>query len=144
MISNERFDELIDEAIALIPERLRGAIENVLVVAADRPTQEQLQAVGLPSGRHLYGLYRGVPKPARSVFADVSPPDQITIYRESLVRDFGHDETELIDQIHITVLHEIGHHFGLSDEEMKHLEADARERSQRRGPLRRQDDKPPH
>lgn len=136
MISNERFDELIDEAIALIPERLREAIENVLIVAADRPTREQLQALGLHSGTRLYGLYQGLPKPARSVFADVAPPDRITIFRESLERDFGHSEAELINQIRITVLHEIGHHFGLSDEAMEHLEADARVQPPRRKPPR--------
>ena len=92
------------------------------MVGEDWPSARELAALGLDVRGSVYGLYQGSPLPVRSVFADAVYPDRISIYRGPLTRDFGYNPTELVRQIRITVLHEIGHHFGLSDDDMQHLE----------------------
>ena len=122
LLSRQAFEALIDEAVASIPEALRAYMDNIILVAEDWPSAEHRARLGLDPRASLYGLYTGVPRTQRSVYHDALHPDHIVIFQGPLERDFGADEQTLIEQIRITVLHEIGHHFGLSDEDMLHLE----------------------
>jgi len=112
-----RFDALIADALDEVPAELAAAIENVAVVVAEWPSAEQQRG-----GRGtLLGLYEGVPLTRRdpTTYAGVTP-DRITIFRGPLCARAG-DEAELAAQVRTTVLHEVGHYFGLSDARLREL-----------------------
>jgi predicted Zn-dependent protease with MMP-like domain len=106
------FAESMQAAIDGLPADLRSAMSNVAVVVEDEPP------VGLP----LLGLYEGVPLTHRTSGYAAVPPDKISIYRGPLVRRYGHDPEVLRTQIKRVVLHEIAHHFGISDERLLELD----------------------
>jgi predicted Zn-dependent protease with MMP-like domain len=104
-----------------MPEEFRSRIENVEIVIEKRPKNSQLKALGLdPRQETLYGLYEGTPLPERSVLDPPLLPDKITLYSEPLLRDFP-EPAHLREQIRQTVIHEIAHYFGMSDEEIEDL-----------------------
>lgn len=107
------FEDLVDEAVASLPDDLHGFMSNVAVVVEDEP----------PAGLPLLGLYQGIPLTERSSAYAGTPPDKISIYRGPLERLYGHDQLLLRDQIRRVVLHEIAHHFGISDERLEELDA---------------------
>ena len=109
-VSRRRFEELVAAALDGIPDELAAQMDNVAVVVEDAPA----------SGDVL-GHYQGVDLPSRSPlsYGGVTP-DVITIYRLPLC-ELAADEAELARQVRITVLHEVGHHFGLSDEDLERL-----------------------
>ena len=116
-VSDERFDALIADALDEVPAELAAAIENVAVVVAEWPSAEQQRG-----GRGtLLGLYEGVPLTRRdpTTYAGVTP-DRITIFRGPLCAR-AEDEAELAAQVRTTVLHEVGHYFGLSDARLREL-----------------------
>jgi predicted Zn-dependent protease with MMP-like domain len=116
-VSEERFEELVADALDSIPLELADEMENVVVVVEDWPTAEQLE------GRRgtLLGLYQGIDLPRRSpVSYSGAMPDQITIFKGPLER-ISSDEDDLARQVRVTVLHEVGHHFGLSDARLHEL-----------------------
>ena len=110
-MDDEQFEEVVDAAIEALPEDLRGAMSNVEVVVEDEP----------PPGQPLFGLYQGVPL-TRRTSAYAALPDKISIYRGPLERLYGHDPELLRRQIRRVVLHEIAHHFGISDERLRELD----------------------
>ncbi len=115
------FRRLVAEAIDAVPEEFRRHLENVAVVVAEEPTDQDILEAGLdPREDTLYGLYHGVPLPERPHdFAGV-PPDRITIYRRPLLRDCRSAD-ELRREIECTVVHEIAHFFGLDDDQIEKL-----------------------
>ena len=116
-VSDERFEALIADALDAVPPELASAIENVAVVVADWPTADQRRG-----GRGtLLGLYEGVPLTRRdpTSYAGVAP-DRITIFRGPLCAR-ATDEADLAAQVRATVLHEVGHYFGLSDARLREL-----------------------
>ena len=116
-VTPERFEELVADALDTIPPELGRAIENVAVVIADWPTDAQL---GGRSGT-LLGLYEGVPLTQRDSIAYAGVlPDRITIFRGPISARAA-DERELADVVRTTVLHEVGHYFGLSDTRLREL-----------------------
>ncbi len=105
------FGREVEDALASLPPALREAVSNVAVVVEDEP----------PPGQPLLGLYEGIPLTKRgSGYAGVLP-DKITIYRGPLERLYGADRESLRRQIRRVVLHEIAHHFGISDERLEEL-----------------------
>jgi predicted Zn-dependent protease with MMP-like domain len=102
------FDEAIDEAVNSLPPELREAISNVEIVIEDEP----------PHGQPLLGLYRGVPLPRRTSSYSGVLPDKISIFSGPLTRRAGGDAELLHREIKHVVLHEIAHHFGISDERL--------------------------
>jgi predicted Zn-dependent protease with MMP-like domain len=105
------FEGCAQGALDSLPAELRGAISNVAIVIEDEP----------PEGQPLLGLYQGVPLTRRgSAYAGVAP-DKITIYRGPLERYFGGDRQRLCREIEHVVLHEVAHHFGISDERLREL-----------------------
>jgi predicted Zn-dependent protease with MMP-like domain len=108
----DEFDQFVEEAIASLPHDLREFMSNVAVVIDDEP----------PAGLPLLGLYQGVPLTRRtSAYAGVAP-DKITIYRGPLERRAGGDPERLRAEVRHVVVHEIAHHFGISDERLVELD----------------------
>ena len=105
------FEDVVDAAIEDLPDDLRDAMSNVEVVVEDEP----------PAGMPLFGLYQGVPLTRRTSFY-AALPDKISIYRGPLVRSYGGDLHALRRMIKRVVLHEIAHHFGISDERLQELD----------------------
>jgi predicted Zn-dependent protease with MMP-like domain len=105
------FEACVDAAVESLPPELREFMSNVELVVEDEP----------PPGSRLLGLYQGIPLTARtSAYAGVAP-DKITIYRAPLVRLYGANPERLRAEIRHVVLHEIAHHFGISDERLREL-----------------------
>jgi predicted Zn-dependent protease with MMP-like domain len=122
-LSPQRFEELVEEALADIPDELWNAIDNVAVTVAEWPSSHQRAAVDLPPGELLLGLYEGVPLTARTGGYGLVPPDVITIFRGPILRVCPPDEAAIRNQVRRTVLHEIAHHFGISDDRLHQLGA---------------------
>ncbi len=106
------FDELVAEALDSLPDDIRVRMSNVAVVVEDEP----------PAGMPLLGLYQGFPLTRRTSGYTGVPPDKITIYQGPLERYFGADPDQLRRQIRRVVVHEIAHHFGISDERLRELD----------------------
>jgi predicted Zn-dependent protease with MMP-like domain len=111
-LENEDFNELIDEALEALPPDLRSLMSNVGIVVEDEP----------PPGQRLLGLYQGIPLTRRTTSYAGVAPDKITIYRGPLERLYGGDPATLRSQVKRVVLHEIAHHFGISDERLVELD----------------------
>jgi predicted Zn-dependent protease with MMP-like domain len=106
------FEQSVEEALESLPPDLREFMSNVAVVVEEEP----------PGGAPLLGLYQGVPLTRRSSAYAGMPPDKITIYRRPLERLYGADPARLRREIRRVVLHEIAHHFGISDERLVELD----------------------
>ena len=119
MIPRPRFLRLVRRALAGLPPPFRERLSNVDIVVKRRPGLDDLREGGLDPGETLYGLYSGVPLTERSNYGFVLP-DKITIFQQPLEQDFP-DETELMEEVRKTVLHEIAHHFGISDETLTEM-----------------------
>jgi predicted Zn-dependent protease with MMP-like domain len=105
------FEQEVTEALESLPPDLRDAVSNVVIVVEDEP----------PPGQPLLGLYQGIPLTRRGSGYSGVLPDKITIYQGPLERLYGSDREALRRQIRRVVLHEIAHHFGISDERLEEL-----------------------
>ena len=114
------FRKILRQALDDLPPVFRKALDNVAVVVEDRPPDWLLDDLGIPPDETLYGYYHGIPLPDRSVSLSGNLPDKISIYRGPLMEDFP-DPAELRRQIRITLLHEIGHYFGMDEEDLSRL-----------------------
>ncbi len=106
----ERFEDLVSEALELIPAGLAAAMDNVVVLVADRH----------PEDPELLGLYEGIALTERDSSYGGALPDTVTIFRESLL-EFCETEDELVEEVAITVVHELAHHFGIDDKRLHEL-----------------------
>jgi len=122
-ISRRRFEEIVVEAIDDIPDTLWNVIDNVAVTVEEWPTRRQIESVGLGPGHTLLGLYEGIARTRRSSHYGLVLPDKITIFRGPILQMCPPDEDAVRTQIRRTVLHEIAHHFGISDERLVELGA---------------------
>jgi predicted Zn-dependent protease with MMP-like domain len=109
---NDPFEEAIDDALSSLPADLRAAMSNVEIVVEDEP----------PDGQPLLGLYRGVPLPRRSSTYSGVLPDKISIFGGPITRLAAGDADRLRREVSHVVLHEIAHHFGISDERLIELD----------------------
>lgn len=114
----EEFETLIAEALDTLPEAFGEKIDNVHIIARAWPTPSDLADGAVPSGGTLFGLYRGVPKTRRANYHGVLP-DTITIFAGPILAATGGNPDAAKDQVRKTLLHEIGHHFGMSEEEIR-------------------------
>jgi predicted Zn-dependent protease with MMP-like domain len=119
-ISDDEFNDLINEALASLPGEHVKRIENIAIVMADHPSEEQREKLKLRSDQTLYGLYEGIPLPARQGIQPLLP-DKITLFKGPLTADATtlHDVKE---QIRHTLWHEIGHYYGLDHKRIRELE----------------------
>jgi len=119
-LSRAGFERILRQALDDLPARFREALQNVAVVVEDWPPEWLLDELEIPPEDTLYGFYHGVPLPERSVSISGNLPDKISIYRGPLEEDFP-DPAELRTEIRMTLLHEIGHYFGMDEEELFRL-----------------------
>jgi predicted Zn-dependent protease with MMP-like domain len=117
----EEFACLVAQALDSLPWEIIEKLENVAVTVEEQPSEEVLKEVGLTNAHELLGLYRGVPRPWRSMFATLSSfPDKIEIYYQPIIHACSHPNA-VKDLIRRVVIHEVGHHFGMSDQQLKAL-----------------------
>jgi len=117
-VSPEEFDRWIQEALAELPARFAKLAEEVSIVVEEEPSAEVLQSLELESEDDLLGLYQGVPINQTSFFQPAGGlPARIAIYRGPLLR-LCRTKAEVIQEVRDTVVHELGHHVGLDDDEM--------------------------
>lgn len=109
-VTRERFEQLVADALDSLPPELGAEMENVAILVEDRA-----------SGRSLFGLYEGIPLTKRGPQSYAGAmPDRITLYQETICSVCS-NETEVIAQVQKTVIHEVAHHFGISDPRLKEL-----------------------
>jgi predicted Zn-dependent protease with MMP-like domain len=119
-ITAEEFENLVAVALDGLPEPFASKLDNVQVVVSDEPTPDELARARVPAGSTLYGLYQGIPQTQRNSAYTFVLPDKITIYRGPLVRA-SRDADDARRQVRTVVIHEIAHHFGISDERLDEL-----------------------
>ncbi len=112
-----RFAELVEQAVADLPEFFREKLENIAIVIEDTPPPEVEEQY---PGQLLLGLYQGVPRPSRSVWSLHVYPDVISIYQRN-IEAVCSTEDEIIQQVRETVMHEIGHYFGMDEGQLREL-----------------------
>jgi predicted Zn-dependent protease with MMP-like domain len=117
-LSGEEFRQLVAQAVASLPSRVIEHLSNVDIVVKARPTSEELAMTGTDPAETLFGLYTGVPLTKRSSSYGMVLPDKITLYQRS-IEEGCRTKQEIQAQIRTTLLHEIGHHFGLSEDELE-------------------------
>ncbi len=108
-VSRERFEELVADALDGIPEGLGKYMDNVAVFVEEVPPEP-----------NLLGLYQGVPLTARGISYSATMPDRISIYRRTILT-VSRTEDEVVEQVRRTVIHEVAHHFGISDPRLREL-----------------------
>jgi len=119
-ISDDRFAELIAQALDELPRDHMRAVRNVAIVYADDPTPQQRETLRLEHYQTLFGLYEGVPLTKRAGVTSYGP-DKITIFKNPICASVS-SEAELKEQIKHTVWHEIAHYFGLDHQQIHALE----------------------
>lgn len=121
-MTREEFERLVVEAITLIPKRFRREMKNLALVVEDEPSAELLQDMQIDPPDSLYGLYQGTPLPERDWGFGNVLPDRITLFQRP-IEDDSEDEDDVRAVIGETLIHEVGHYFGLSEEEIEEIEA---------------------
>jgi len=124
-MTRDRFEELVAKAIDDLPEEFRSGLENVDVVVQDYPNRRQAARVG--KGMTLLGLYEGVPQTRRTHGYGMVLPDRILIFRKP-IQEMCRSEADVEAEIGRVVRHEIAHHFGLDEGELRRIEAEGRRR----------------
>jgi predicted Zn-dependent protease with MMP-like domain len=119
-LPGDDFGLALRKALTGLPPEFRKALDNVAVVVEEWPPEWLLDELGIPPEDTLYGFYHGVPLPERSFQDSGNLPDKISIYRGPLEEDFP-DREELWREIRVTLLHEIGHYFGMDEEQLSRL-----------------------
>jgi predicted Zn-dependent protease with MMP-like domain len=117
------FEDMVESVIEGLPEDFARALEegNIGVLVEDRPSQSDLDKMGIGSGSTLLGLYHGVPPVSRGLGYSLVLPDNITIYQDTIEQYANQTGRELGDMVREVVLHEIAHHFGLPDSRLREL-----------------------
>lgn len=116
----QEFEKLVEEALRRIPRKFRRKMENIAVIIEDEPSKETLRQMGIRRGETLLGLYQGVPFGERGHALSGAMPDTITIFQKP-IEGAARSREELITIVRDTVVHEIAHYFGFTDEEIEEL-----------------------
>ena len=116
-LSRAEFEKLVAQAVESLPPRFLERLENVEVVVEGEPTREDLEHAEIEPGRTLFGLYQGVPQTQRGTWYGSVLPDRIVIYQRP-IEAVARTRREIRKEIRITLMHEIGHHFGLGEDEL--------------------------
>jgi predicted Zn-dependent protease with MMP-like domain len=119
----ENFDRLLEEILAGLPPDVRDLLDEISIVVDDEPSKEVLEALGIEDDElpDVCGLHTGIPLTHRSVLDANPEPELVRLYRGPILRLAGRKRGELRKQILITLLHELGHHFGLTEERLAEL-----------------------
>ena len=119
-ISRKEFEVAVERSLEMVPSMFRAQLNNMTIAVEDRPSRDLLLEMEVPPGETLFGLFTGVPLPERSVVEPPLYPDSILIFREPLMAACQSRE-ELEEEIAITVVHELAHYLGLSEEQLEEL-----------------------
>jgi predicted Zn-dependent protease with MMP-like domain len=119
-LSREKFEAVVERAIARIPAEIRKQMNNLAITVESKPSRELLADMGAPDDEMLFGLYDGIPLPERSAFDPPLHPDKILIFQEPL-EELCKTLDELEQEIEITVVHEVAHYLGIDDERLEAL-----------------------
>jgi len=120
-MKKDEFEALAVEALSRLPERFAKKLENIDIVVEDEPSRNLLREMHVGRDGTLLGLYQGVPLSRRGFYYGNVLPDRIVLYIGPILREGGNAE-DIADRVRSVVIHEIGHYFGLSDEELRELE----------------------
>ena len=121
-MSRAEFERLVAEAMTLIPRRFRREIKNLAIVVEDEPSDELLEDMEIEPPDTLFGLYHGTPLTERTWAFGNSLPDRISIYQGPIEDACEGDEDEMRVVIGETLIHEVGHYFGMSEEQIEEIE----------------------
>ena len=116
-MTQEKFEAFINESIQAIPKRFLEKLNNVDICVEDNPTSHQLKKLRVKKNSLVFGLYEGVPQTKRGHYGQVLP-DKITIFKRQIER-IAHSENEIREIVKNTVWHEIAHHFGLDEKQVR-------------------------
>jgi len=116
-VTRAEFRKLVARAVESLPPRFLSRLENVDVVVEDEPTDEDLELAGVEPGGTLLGLYHGVPQGQRGSWYGNMLPDRIVIYQRP-IEAMARNRREIQREVRVTLMHEIGHHFGLGEDEL--------------------------
>lgn len=116
-VSQHAFERLVADALDGLPDAIQRMLDNVAVVVADEPTAHQRQRVHLADDEALLGLYEGIPRTERTAGYGAVLPDKVTIFQRAIEAHCD-SETALIAEVRHTVVHELAHHLGISDERL--------------------------
>jgi predicted Zn-dependent protease with MMP-like domain len=119
-LSNKEFERIVQQAIGRIPQEIRRHLDNILITVQKRPAPEMLEEMGYPPDEPLLGIYWGVPLNERSVAEPPLYPDTIFIFKEPL-EEMCETREELEEEIEITVVHEVAHFLGMTEERLAEL-----------------------
>lgn len=117
-MDREAFETLVDQALDTLPDEIQDMLDNVAIIVAEQPTPEHLAQAGLRRGETLFGLYVGVPKTHRGFTYGELLPDKILIFQQPIER-YCRTPGGVRECVRQTVLHEIGHHFGLDEDDLR-------------------------
>jgi len=117
-MTREEFEVLVKKAIGTLPDEFKRVLNNVAVTIEDEPSPLELSRLHVRGAMTLFGLYQGVPQTKRGSNYSFVLPDKITIF-QGPIEHFGWNEEQIKEHVRDVVLHEIGHHFGLSDKEIQ-------------------------
>lgn len=120
-MTRQEFNRLVEEALDDIPPRFRQAMKNIAIVLEDEPGPELLADLEIEPPDSLYGLYQGTPLTERSWGYGNALPDRISLFQRTIEED-SEDAEDVIVCIAETLIHEIGHYFGLSEEQIEEIE----------------------
>jgi predicted Zn-dependent protease with MMP-like domain len=120
-VRRDEFERRVADALASIPRRFRGAMKNIAIIVEDEPSEDLLDEMEIEPPDTLLGLYQGVPLTERTSSYGNALPDRILIFQGPHERD-SEDDDDLVVAIAETLIHEIGHYFGLSEEEIEEIE----------------------
>ena len=120
-MDRRRFEELVSEALENLPPRFAERLSNIDVEVRGWPSAEEMRAAGVPPGRVLLGLYRGVPQTRRTHWYNMTLPDRIFIYQGPIERVCRSDD-EVRARVRRTVVHEVAHYFGWGDPELAEMD----------------------
>ena len=125
-VERDAFEELVRKALLVLPDEIARRMNNVDVEVQDNPTPGQLAATGVPPGHTLLGLYQGIPLTRRTSGYQMVPPDRIIVFQRPL-EAAARSEEDLAQRVRDTVIHEVGHHFGISDARLREIEGRRRQ-----------------
>ncbi len=123
-VSRERFEELTEKALDTLPGEYKEYFTNITIMIEDYPGPEDTKRLGTNRGL-LLGLFSGVPYPHKGGFFNIPYPlpDKITLFQKN-IETICSSERELVEQIQATLIHEVGHYFGLSEKDLREYEED--------------------
>jgi len=121
-VTREFFRELVEEAIDTIPRKFAREVRNLAIVIEDEPSEALLEEMDMDEGDSLLGLYQGTPLNERGWGYGNQLPDRITLFQAVIEDDCNGDEDEIVIAIGETLIHELGHYFGMTEDEIMEIE----------------------